>query len=149
MKTLIDTVAWRSAEHPDLSRGMSAAGAGFLAGHSPELDLDLSEEFSVMTRKQTFLFLNFSRTTVFSPSPPLQGGILWWNTKDEALLATLHKKVVDICAEVGFSEVHVMCESKGHPRHTTGERCWPSAKKALMTASPTSQLPCGHLSKRR
>ena len=66
-----------------------------------------------MTRRQSFIVLNFLRTTVFQPQLPGQGGILWWRTSDESLLTSTHKMVVQICGEVGFSEFCVMCEARG------------------------------------
>ena len=66
-----------------------------------------------MTRRQALVLLNFSRTSVFNPQLPKEGGILWWSTRDAALLRALHTKVVKICAEVGLSEFCMMCEAKG------------------------------------
>src|SRR5881296_3190235 len=113
MQTLLDTVTWKASEHPATSRGTIASSGGFLIGSSERISPELVEECCVMTRRQAFVILNFSRTSVFQPDLPGKGGILWWRTSDEALLMRLHRAVVEICAEVGFSEFSVMCEARG------------------------------------
>jgi hypothetical protein len=113
MQTLADIVIWRASEHPEMSRGMIASGAAFLVGKAPPLGSDLIEKCFVMTRKQAYVIVNFSRTSVFNPEIAGQGGILYWRTGEAALLKVLHNQVIQICAEVGFSEFCVMCEARG------------------------------------
>ena len=116
MISLVNSVTWKAKEHLEISRGMARSGAGLLSSHSPAVRVlheDLIEQCTVMTRRQLLLVFNLSRTSVFHPSFPKQGGILWWNTKDEGMLAKLHQLCVQICAEVGFSEFCVMCEARG------------------------------------
>jgi len=116
MNTLLDTVHWESKEHPGMSRGQLAslapqARAVFAARGSLKFPEDFN--FQVMTRRQRVLFANMSRTTVLCPDLPGQGGMLWWNTGDEAILALLHRKCVSVAQEVGFSEFCVMCAAHG------------------------------------
>jgi hypothetical protein len=114
MNTLVDRVIWKAKEHPAVSRGMVASGAGKASGHAPFLHLlEEPEECYVMTRRQALLVFNFSRTSVFNPELRGQGGVLWWRTRDETILTRLHVRCVQICDEVGFSEVCVMCEARG------------------------------------
>lgn len=112
MKTLIDSVHWEAKDHPTHSRGLLIS----LPPINPterDFPRDFPEECQVMTRRQRTLIFNFSRTTVFDPRLPGQGGILKWNTSDEETLLMLHKACMKICSEVGFSEFCVMCEAKG------------------------------------
>src|SRR4051794_920240 len=110
--TLLEPVRWKAREHPSLSRGMHAAGAGLLAGQ-PRLIDDLVEDCQVMTRKQQKFLFNVSRTTIFDPRQPDLGAILFWKTSDEFLLGELHKTCIAICAEVGFSEFRTMSAARG------------------------------------
>lgn len=113
MDTLVNQITWRAAEHPQVSRGMIASGAGFLSTRAAGLVPQWPEECCVMTGKQAFLMFNFSRTSVFEPNNPGQGGVIGWRTREEAILTRLHNTCVEICNEVGFSEFCVMCEASG------------------------------------
>ena len=127
METLLDCVEWKANEHPEYSRGMTKSAWWFDAtDQGPRPMEDLQEKCYVMTRKQGFLLFNFSHTSVFDQELSeealkwrvswrrnFQGGILDWNTDDEAILAQLHRAIVGICAEVGYTEFCVMCQAKG------------------------------------
>lgn len=127
METLLDHVEWKANEHPEYSRGMTKSASWLDAvDHGPRLMEDLREECYVMTRKQNFFLLNLSHTSVFDKDlhekslkwrvswrRKFQGGILDWNTNDEAILTQLHWAIVGICAEVGYTEFCVMCQARG------------------------------------
>lgn len=114
MNTLLTVAHWQSKGHPQTSRGMLASsgriGAALHASSGACLNtIDYSEDFHVMTSKQRVLFANISRTSLLIPDSPNRGGILWWNTGDEAALTQLHWKCVSIAEEVGSVELCVMC----------------------------------------
>jgi hypothetical protein len=127
MDTLLDLVEWKANEHPEYSRGMTKPASWLDADNQGLRSIeDLCEECCVMTRQQSFLFLKFSHTSVFDKDlyekclkwrvpwrRKFQGGILDWNTNDEAILTQLHAAIIKICAEVGYTEFCVYCAAKG------------------------------------
>ncbi|MCX6927105.1 MAG: hypothetical protein NT154_28455 [Verrucomicrobia bacterium] len=109
MEHLMDYGQWEEKEHPKPSRGMRllrppCADLKVQPGHH-------SESFYVTTIKRVFLFINLSRTSVAHPKLT-DCAILWWNTTDETTLAKLHRACMDICLEVGFTEVWDQCGLK-------------------------------------
>ena len=109
MEHLMDYGQWEEKEHPKPSRGMRAlrplsADLKAQPGHH-------SERFYVTTIRRAFLFINLSRTSVSHPNLT-DSAILWWNTTDEATLTKLHRACMDICSEVGFTEVWSQCGLK-------------------------------------
>ena len=105
----MDYGQWEEKEHPKPSRGMRVL-------RPPSADLKVqpgnhSQSFYVTTIKRVFLFINLSRTTVFH-SKHTDCAILCWNTTDETTLAKLHRACMDICSEVGFTEVCGQCGLK-------------------------------------
>jgi hypothetical protein len=113
MQTLVNKVIWKADDHPNYSRGMIASSAGLFENQTPVIMDGLSEECTVMTRKQKLILFNVSHTTVLLGSDPSKGGILWWRTSDPSLLKDLHTMIVLICSEVGFSEIYTMCSRHG------------------------------------
>ena len=105
----MDYGQWKEKEHPKPSRGMRV-----LRGPSADLKEQPghhSESFYITTIKPVFLFINLSRTSVSHPNLT-DCAILWWNTTDEATLAKLHRACMNICSEVGFTEVWGQCGLK-------------------------------------
>jgi hypothetical protein len=109
MEPLMDYGHWDEKEHPKPSRGMRVL-------RPPSSDLKEqpghhSERFYVTTIRRVFLFINLSRTSVSYPAFT-DCAILWWNTTDETMLTKLHRACMDICSEVGFTEVWGQCGLK-------------------------------------
>ena len=105
----MDYGQWEEKKHPRPSRGMRV-----LRGPSANLKEQPghhSERFYVTTIRRAFLFINSSRTSVSHPNLT-DCAILWWNTTDEATLTKLHRACMDICSEVGFTEVWGQCGLK-------------------------------------
>ena len=105
----MDYGQWEEKEHPRPSRGMRVL-------RPPSADLKVqpghhSESFYITTIRRAFLFINLSRTSVSHPNLT-DCAIVWWNTTDEATLAKLHRTCMDICSEVGFTEVWGQCGLK-------------------------------------
>ena len=102
----MDYGGWAKKEHPKPSRGMRAVlppSANLKEQPGPH-----SERFYITTIKRVFLFINLSQTSVSHPQLP-DCAVLWWNTTDETTLAKLHRACVEICSEVGFTEVWCQC----------------------------------------
>jgi hypothetical protein len=93
MNTLVDKVTWQGK---------------ILGG------LETQEKCIVMTRRIRYLFINLSRTTVLPDSEvnEIHGFILWWNTSDPKVLFKIHKAVVRIINQIGFTEPAVWCNRR-------------------------------------
>src|ERR1017187_7832216 len=109
MDNLMDYGGWEEKEHPKPSRGMRVVSPS--CANLEEQPGPRFERFYITTIHRVFLFINLSRTSISHPKHP-DCAVLWWNTTDETTLANLHRACVDICSEVGFTEVWCQCALK-------------------------------------